>query len=68
MSPNWVIQECEHCGTKVSGKSRFCPECKTAKGRREMDEDNNRLFKKHGSEYNCEYCKEEQRKKELIKV
>lgn len=64
MSPNWIIQECEHCSTKVSGKSRFCPECKTAEGRRQMDADNIKHFEENGLKYNCEYCDNQAKRRE----
>ena len=50
------IQLCEHCGDKAVGSGRFCNDCKTAEGRRQMDEANVKHFKENGLEYNCEYC------------
>jgi hypothetical protein len=50
MSP--IIIQCVHCGTKTSGK--YCLQCKTAEGRKEMDKNNKEL----NPEYKCKVCKE----------
>lgn len=47
---------CAHCGTQTNGK--YCPQCKTQAGRREMDDNNDKLFKKAGLKgYDCKVCK-----------
>lgn len=40
-----TIYLCEHCGNKTSGK--YCPSCKTAAGRKEIDEQNIAIMKEN---------------------
>ena len=50
-----IIQICAHCSTPCSGK--YCPDCKTAKGRRDMDEANRKHFEEQGmASYVCPVC------------
>ena len=58
------IQLCEHCSDKAVGSGRFCANCKTADGRREMDEANVKHFKDHGLEYHCDYCEGQVKERE----
>jgi len=61
---NWIIQLCEHCDSVAQGKNRFCNDCKTAESRLQMDENNIKLFKERGLEYECRYCSGKQRERE----
>lgn len=48
---------CAHCSIQI-GSGKYCSDCKTAAGRKEMDENNKKLFKKVGLEYKCKSCGE----------
>jgi len=49
-----IITLCSHCSVQAKGKDKYCPQCKTAEGRREMDKNNKKLNPK----YKCKVCKE----------
>ena len=53
-----VVHLCSHCSTSCVGK--YCEQCKTAKGRQEMDDNNRKHFEKMGlPEYKCKVCDKE---------
>lgn len=58
------IQLCEHCGDKAVGSGRFCANCKTADGRRKMDEANTEHFTNHGLKFHCDFCEKQEEKRE----
>ena len=59
-----IVQICVHCKTPCSGK--YCPNCRTAQGRRDMDEANRQHFKKHGlPPYECPVCDKQKIKVEV---
>ena len=61
------INLCLHCSTQCGGK--YCPQCSTAQGRRDMDEANRLHFEtNHLPPYECAGCKriESLRKKGFI--
>ena len=55
---------CAHCGTQTN--SKYCPLCRTAAHRKEMDEANDKHFMKElGIHYVCPACTKNKEKKEL---
>ena len=39
-----VIHLCIHCSSKAKGSGKYCDQCSTAAGRKEMDEANRTLM------------------------
>ena len=48
---------CTHCGERTTGK--YCGQCHTAEGRREMDSNNKQMFEGAGLVFRCNVCEKE---------
>ena len=44
--PDYYIHECLHCGERT--ESKFCKDCRKKEYRKEMDENNRKLFAEKG--------------------
>lgn len=59
-----VINVCSHCGEITSrskdSKRKFCGDCNTSAKRKEMDENNKKIWADNGmKEYHCKFCEGE---------
>lgn len=56
-----TIYRCIHCGEQVGKGAKYCPECRTANGRREQDEANNKIRAEAGlAPLICKLCQTQQ--------
>ena len=54
-----IIKVCSHCGEIISRsdtRKKFCNYCNSSGKRKEMDENNRKLFEENGLEYHCKFC------------
>jgi len=58
-----IITRCSHCGELRKGEAnKFCKDCNTAERRKEMDENNKKIWDERRKvnpklpEYKCKYC------------
>ena len=46
-----VVHLCIHCSSKAAGTGKYCDECKTAAGRKEQCDMNNKLLLKTNNKF-----------------